>query len=265
MIANPFDDEIATLNTGTNPTTFNSPFTPTGKSADAFNDEEGWTLLADGTVLTLEIYNALDATETPALTYSSSAQAWNSAGTAPDPLALLTLGSFTYDEIGPSILPPAGTVFASGATGFNDIYDTSSGLWSSGPSFPSIAEPAGQCPAAGTTEQLRAADAPAALLPDGNVLIAPAPVDSTCRWVPPTEFFEFDGTSLTQVAEPIYAPNVPSFDGRLLVLPTGQVLYTNTYDYVEIYTPAGTPNPSWAPTITAAPPQVVPGARSHGN
>jgi hypothetical protein len=104
---------------------------------------------------------------------------------------------------------------------------------------------------------LVAADAPAALLPDGNVLIAPAPVDTACEWVPPTEFFEFDGTNLTQVAEPTDGPNVSSFVGRLLLLPTGQVLYTNTYNYVEIYTPAGTPNASWAPTVTKFPAKVT--------
>ena len=51
--------------------------------------------------------------------------------------------------------------------------------------------------------------------------------------------------------------------GRLLVLPTGQVLYTNGYNYVEIYTPAGTPNSSWAPTITNSPAQVDPGGTNY--
>src|SRR5208282_102702 len=111
-----------------------------GKSADPYNDEEGWTLLPDGTVLTLEIYNTADTVETPALTYSESAMAWNSAGAAPDPLVLLLLGTVYYDEIGPAILRPDGTVFAVGATGFNDVYNTSSGLWSSGPSFPTITD-----------------------------------------------------------------------------------------------------------------------------
>ena len=97
MIAHPFDNQVATLNTSTNPPTFNSPFTPPGKSADTgiagvvgMYDEEGWTLLPDGTVLTLEIWNSNDATETPALTYNSTTQAWSSAGTAPDPLVLIS-------------------------------------------------------------------------------------------------------------------------------------------------------------------------------
>ena len=36
MIADPFNNQVATLNAGTNPPTFNAPFTPTGKTADSF-------------------------------------------------------------------------------------------------------------------------------------------------------------------------------------------------------------------------------------
>ncbi len=267
MVADPFSNQVATLNASTSPPTFNAPFTPAGKTADPSNDEEGWILLPDGDVFTLEIYNSLDTTETPALMYSPATQAWISAGTAPDPLALLSYGGTTYDEIGPALLRPDGTVFASGATGFNDIYDTISSSWSSGPSFPTIVDnySSGSCVISNKTEQLVAADAPAALLPDGNVLIAPGPIDSqsACEWVPPSVFFEFDGTSLTQVAQPEFANEVPSYVGRLLVLPTGQVLYTNTANSIDIYTESGTPNPSWAPTISSSPATVTPGGTNY--
>jgi hypothetical protein len=39
----------------------------------------------------------------------------------------------------------------------------------------------------------------------------------------------------------------------MLVLPTGQVLFTDESNAVWIYTPNGTPNPAWQPTITAFP------------
>ena len=216
------------------------------------------SLLPDNTVLTLEVWNSNDSTKTPALTYNSSTKAWSSAGSAPDPLADLSLR-----EIGPALLRPDGTVFAAGAVKFNDIYDSGNGTWSRGPSFPTISDTFGSCN--NKTEQLVAADAPAALLPDGNVLISASAVDASCGgpfspWLAPSEFFEFDGTSLTQVAEPTYAPDVPAFAGRLLLLPTGQVMYTNEFDFVEIYTPAGSPDPSWAPTITGSPAAVTPGA-----
>jgi hypothetical protein len=265
MVAKAIGYQVATLNAATTPPTFNAPFTPSGKSADGtgYYDEEGWYLLPSGAVLTLEIWNVLDTTQTPALIYNSMTKVWSGAGTAPDPLVLISKGGFNYYEVGPSILRPDGSLFAAGATGFNDIYDINTGTWTSGPSFPTISEPTGNCPSAGTTEQLVMADAAAALLPDGNVLLAPGPVDSACQWAPPTEFFEFDGTSLTQVAEPTYAPTSSSYLGRLLVLPSGQVMYTNDFSYVQIYSPAGTPNASWAPTITGSPAMVLPGGANY--
>jgi hypothetical protein len=36
----------------------------------------------------------------------------------------------------------------------------------------------------------------------------------------------------------------------MLELPTGQILLTDGSSDVEVYTPAGAPNPSWAPAIT---------------
>ncbi len=258
MIAQAVGYQVATLNADANPPTFNSPFTPAGKSADGggYNDEEGWTLLPDGTVLTLEVWNSLDGSETPTLAYSPFSETWNSAGIAPDPLVLLG----GYFEVGPAVLRPDGTVFASGGTGFNDIYDSNDGTWTSGPSFPTITN-AG---CSTTTQQLKAADAPAALLPNGNVLVAAGP---TCggseSWGTPTDFFEFDGTNLTQVSEPTYGPYVPSYQGRLLPLPTGQVMYTNFYNYVQVYTPVGTPNASWAPTITTSPAEISPGGANY--
>jgi hypothetical protein len=264
MVAHPFNDtsaggnQVATLDASTNPPTFNAPFTPSGKNtADFQSDEEGWNLLPNGTVLTLEVWNSSDGTKTPALTYNSSTEAWTSAGNAPDPLVNTSLR-----EIGPAMLRPDGTLLAEGATGFNDIFNTVSGTWSSGPSFPSISDTVGSC--TDKTEQLVAADAPAALLPDGNVLIAASPIDAKCGgpfspWLTPTDFLEFDGTNLTQVAEPTFAPDIASFSTRLLLLPTGQVMFTNEFDFVELYTPAGTPDSSSIPTITGSPLAVNPG------
>jgi len=263
LIADPFSNAVDTLDVSTSPPTFNTPFTPSGKSADSgSNDEEGWILLPNGTVLTVENYNSEDATETPALAYNPATQEWDSAGTAPDPLV-----DTTIDEIGPAMLRPDGTVFYEGATGFNDIYDTLTGLWSSGPSFPTITDSFASC--SSKTEQLVAADAPSALLPDGNVLAAVSPVDASCLpnsnkpWITPTEFFEFDGTNLTQVnATPDAASDV-AFNGRLLVLPTGQIMWTDGTTDVEIYEPKGTYQPSWAPTITASPIQVLPSGSNY--
>ncbi len=268
MIANPFNNEVAILNTSTNPPIFNAPFTPTGKSADIYNDEEGWALLPDGTVLTLEVWNALDTSETPALTYSPLSMGWSATRTvAPDPLVLISKGATQYYEVGPMILRPDGTLFASGATGFNDIYNTKTRKWAKGPHFPTAALASGENGScfvpAGTIETWAMADAPAALLPDGNVLLAPAPVDTNCGWIPPTAFFELHGTKLSPVASSTFAADVPSYVGRLLPLPNGQVMYTNEYSYVEIYQPSGKTNSAWAPTITSTPTVVSQGGTNY--
>lgn len=268
MVAHPFTtgtaggNEVATLDVSTNPPSFKSPINPTGKSADVQNDEEGWELLPKGTVLTLEVWNSNSGSMTPALTYNSATTAWSSAGHAPQGLVQVDEGGSLFAEIGPALLRPDGTVFAAGATGFNDIYNTGGGTWSSGPTSPTIAD--AFC--SGAIEQLVAADAPAALLPDGNVLIAESPLDPLCSgnvWVPPTALLEFDGTNLTQVNAPPNASNDASYFTRLLTLPTGQVLFTDTSNDVEIYTPAGTPNAAWAPTISNSPASVSPGGANY--
>jgi hypothetical protein len=266
MIAHPENNQVATLNLDRSSPRFNVPFTPPGKSFDRGNGEEGWTLLPDGEVLTLAIVGSEGDAGTAALGFDPFQQSWSSAGNAPDPLVLFKKGGRIYHEIGPATLRPDGTVFAEGATGYNDIYDTRSATWSRGPVFPTISKVSFSgrgCSISGVTEQLAASDAPAALLPNGNVLVAASPVDSKCGWIPPTEFFEFDGTNLTKVAAPSYAPRVVSYAGRLLVLPTGQVLNTNYGGYGEIYTPTGYPNPNWLPTISDCPRKVTPGGTDY--
>ena len=52
-------------------------------------------------------------------------------------------------------------------------------------------------------------------------------------------FFEWDGTKLNQVSAPPNGPSDSSFFGHLLSLPTGQVLFTDFSNDVEVYTPTG--------------------------
>ena len=44
-----------------------------------------------------------------------------------------------------------------------------------------------------------------------------------------------------------------------IVLPTGQILFTDGSSDVELYTPVGSYNPDWAPRIQFAPNTVTPG------
>ena len=87
-------------------------------------------------------------------------------------------------------------------------------------------------------------DGPAALLPDGNVLMMAGPGIFGNGAV----FFEWDGTNLNQVPGTPNSPSDPSYVGNMLVLPTGQVMLTDFSSDVEIYTSTGSPNPNWAPS-----------------
>jgi len=103
---------------------------------------------------------------------------------------------------------------------------------------------------------LVAADAPGALLPDGHVLIMASP----CM-APPASFFEYDGSDLDPVPGPPNAVNDASYHGHMLILPrAGHILFTDGTTDVEIYTPAGGASDRWKPTISSFPGQVVRGA-----
>ena len=229
MVSNPFDTRIAILD----PVSLS--YTNLNPPKDDRNAEEGWTQLPDGSLLVVDVLARPRAQR-----YDPALNQWVAAGTVP--VDLVDPGS---QEIGPAVLRPDGTVFATGATGHNAIYDTASGKWSAGPDFPFVVGEG----------QYDIADGPASLLPSGNVLCAASPgIFRT-----PTHFWEFDGTNLIQVPDTPHSSAIRSYEGRMLLLPTGQVLFTDGSADVQVYTSAGTYDPSWAPTITSAPTDVQPG------
>jgi hypothetical protein len=201
------------------------------KGKKDFDAEEGWTLLPDGTVLTYDVKAAPNSER-----YSLALRRWSTLGNTPVDLAGPPAegpvpypgGTYTPPgEVGPAILRPNGTVFATGATnkgaraGHTAIYtpgpNGASGTWMKGPDFPAGDD---------------AGDSYAALLPSGNVL-----VEGTSGTL-----YEFNGSSLTAT----------KFNGNgnsLLVLPTGEVLIGGQ----QLYRAVGNPLPGWAPAITAYP------------
>lgn len=197
------------------------------------NSEETYTLLADGSVLCLDT-GARPATERflPTLT------TWISAGSTPVPLVDPSF------EVGAAVLMPDGRVLAVGGTGHTALYTppailTGTGSWAAGPDFPLW-----------NGTQLQAADAPAVLLTSGNVLCAVSPgVFAT-----PTRFYEFDGTSLNHIHRAGNANSTSCYQTNFLMLPTGQVLYTDFSSGVQVYdTESGGPQDAWRPTISACP------------
>jgi len=217
--------------------------------------EETWTLLANGSVLVAECANHPSAER-----YLPAKDSWiNDGPTASD---LVEVGSI---EIGPAILLNDGRVFAIGATGVTNLYTPNSdvnktGTWAKGPDIPNRP---GQT---GTAAQLIAKDAPACLLLNGRVLFAAGPASANCNnttdggYCSPTFFFEYDpsaaaGSQMTAAPAPSNAGKAP-FTGRMLLLPTGQVLFSNNSNDIEVYTPDGKSDPAWAPQITSCPSQL---------
>lgn len=210
-----------------------------------FNAEEGWTLLADGTILTADVKDAPNSE-----IYDPASGRWRSAGST-----VVDLHSSTPDrgcvkygpkpqdcysapgEIGPAILRPDGTVFCTGSfsgpegngAGHTAVYYSrgpKAGKWVAGPDFPNGDN---------------AGDSFAVLEPSGNVLVFS---DSGA-------LYEWNGKRFTQVRD---AWGV----GDPILLPTGQVMMS-AGSTVVLYDPPGSPNPNWAPAIKSYPKSVAPG------
>ena len=237
MMADPFNTQSALLNA----TTLTWTITGTASKADN-HDEEGWTLLPNGKVLTVDANNLLNLTNSEL--YDPSTGTWSSGGSTIVKLPDTNADGSGSREVGPAILRPNGTVWATGGTSNTAIYNTSTSAWSVGPTF------------SGT---LDVADGPAALLPSGNVLVDASPGVFGCC----ATFFEFNGSSLTLVSGPPRAGSESSYEGRMLLLPTGQVLFTDGSTDVEIYTPTGTYSSSWQPTINSFPSTIVAGSTNN--
>lgn len=235
------------------------------------NNEEGWTLLPDGNVLTVDTFvhaqtndgvpTLPNNTEIYQATYFETGNpadsgSWMSAGPTPEPLTDFP-GLYPSEtcnpikgernEVGPAVLRPGGTVFATGANGCKGknglfdaghtaIYDTDSGTWTLGDDIP---------------DHNDMSDAPAALLPDGNVLIQTSPGQD----IPPSKFYEFEFKTNKFSGEILPPPNfnaTSSESGRMLVVASGHVFYMHKSDPTDemgFYVPKGTYDPSWAPIV----------------
>jgi hypothetical protein len=216
-------------------------FSSTGTNKADWNDEEGWTLLPGGDVLTVDTYVNLSCTPTSTNSeiYTPSSGSWASAGSTINQLV-----DCNSREMGPAVLRPDGTVLATGATKYNSIYNSTNGTWSAGPNFPLV-----------NGQQVDIADGPASILPDGEVLVFASPGVYNTGGV----FLRFDGTNWNTEPNTPNGPGDSSYYGGMLDLPTGQILFTDFSNDVEIYTPGATYQSSYQPVITSAPSTVTHG------
>lgn len=216
------DEALLTLNSQT----LQATWTATGTGKADWNDEEGWTLLPSGEILTVDTYVNGGCCKMGYQLYNPSTGAWTTPSNTTG-VNLVDPGSL---ELGPAPLLPNGTVFYAGATTNNAIYNPTAGSWTTAPSF---------------GNSLDIADGPGAVLPDGNALFDTSPGIFNTGSV----FFEWDGTNLNKTSAPPNASIDSSYVGGFVVLPTGQILFTDFSSDVEIYTPSGSACSGCAPTI----------------
>jgi len=225
-------------------------WTITGNGKFDANAEEGWVLLPNGKVLAVDAYfGQYNATGTNSEIYDPATGNWSYAGSTIvqlwDSAAACGGSSKASYEVGPAALRPDGTVFATGsnqcASGHTAIYNSNTGTWTRGPDFPS---------------NLSAFDAPAATEINGNVIVEVAPGDFGNG----AEFFEWNGSTLAQLPEPMDLSQESSYPGKMMNLPNGQILWTHYAADVHVFTPSGSYQAGWQPTITSVATQLTPGS-----
>ena len=229
-IADPVSNQTAAFDPLTNQFIY-----PYGGNALQYNDEAGLTLLPNG-----NLYRADCWSESSAEVFNTTTLQWKKLPAMP-----YNVLDVPDAEMGPAIVQYNGIVMQFGGNGSNIQYDPAHNTWITTPSFPKV-----------TAGQVDVADGGAVLLPNGNIL-----VDAGVGYYGSAAmFYIWNGSTLTQVTGSPDAGQVPGGYGNFLLLPSGQVLYTDLSSNVYVYNPGGSPNPSWAPTITSAPQQVHIGA-----
>ena len=248
---------IADVNSGNiyklDPTALTLTFVNAAGKVDR-NDEEGWTNLPDGTFLTVDANNVANLSSgggTAYEFYNPTSLTWTQPGYTPVNLADLTAANTGSHEVGPAILRPDGTViyFGGNPSGQNATYSTLTNSWSTANTFPLGTD------GSNTGKQMTVADGTAALLPDGNVLVEAAPGVTGKVFGVDSQFYEFDlfGNFNVVTASGPSVGGEASFHGRMLVLPSGEILYTHGSNDVYLYTNSGSPQDAWRPVITSAP------------
>jgi hypothetical protein len=241
------DEAILTLTGGV------ASWAATGAGKADINDEEGWNLLPGGDILTVDAYvGSYDATGMNSEIYDTKTGTWSTAGSTVvqlwDSAAACGGEDDASYEVGPAVLRPDGTVFATGANscgaGHNAIYNTKTKTWTAGPNF---------------TGTLDIADGPASLLPDGNVIVQASPG----IYKTGSKFFEWDGTKLNATSAPANAATDSSYVGDMVILPTGQVLWSDFSSTVEVYTAAGTACAECVPTIVSVAATLTHGSKDN--
>jgi len=161
--------------------------------------------------------------------------------------------------VGPCALRPDNKLvcFSGNSLGQNAIYTPSGNTWSHAAAMDFPAAPGGG--------HFAMADGAAASLPNGNILVMASPVTNAITFNPPSHFYEMSlsTNTLSAVTDSPNAALFKAYQGRMLVLPTGEVLLTafnQTFvQDVMLYSNGGAPAASSRPVITSAPSTIAAG------
>ncbi len=320
LAGNIFTNEVYTYSVANNSWSFTA-----NKYYNDRSDEEGWAKLADNKVLTYDLFQTVSAANGNgyAELYDPSTQTWTGISpvdnTAHGTLPVLSSIALGY-ELGPTLRLQDGRIFQIGANQHTALYTESTNTWAAGPDIiGSLTNSQGT-----TSGTFGADDAPAAILPNGHVVLAadagPAVVTTTGNvtsgsrvitnipstaglqvgwsitgtigsttvisgsissvdsatqvtasrsatatatgisitfggeFSRPTQLFDFDPNANT--LSPV-SPAIPdsslnsraSYVTRMLVLPTGQLLFSDSSNQLYVYTPDGTPAPALRPVV----------------
>ncbi len=208
-------------------------------------DEEGLTSLPGGNIFLVDVWD-YTSTSDEYWVYNTSGGNWTQPGSTPD-----RLSDSSHFELGAGPLTPQGSkqgtiIQLTGNTATqsapSDVYNVATGKWTTGPLLK-----------VGSTTYIMA-DAPAAVLPDGNVLVEAGPGYGSS----PAHFWEFKtsktgAVTATQVNDTKTSGSSSDFTGNLLPLPTGEVLWDNSQSSTEVavYTPKGKPKAAWLPVVSS--------------
>lgn len=214
------------------------------------NDEEGWVGLPNGSFLTVDANNTANVSSgggTAWEIYDPTTKNWTSPGYTPVNLVDINSAGKGSSEVGPAVLRPDGTLihFGGNPSGQTATYSLTTQGWTQAATFPLNS----------SNKQLTVADGPAAALPGGNVLVEASPGVVGGVFGTGGQFFEF---TLGGVLNDVTAggPSVSSeaaYKGRMVLLPTGDVLYTHGSGDVYLYNNGATPQDPWRPFLISSP------------
>lgn len=203
------------------------------------SDEETWAKIDGGKVLTYDLFRSVATGGGYAELFNPVTNTWSpispSDGTASGFIPQLSSTALGF-ELGPILRLQDGRMFVIGATQHTALYDPSTNTWSAGPDIIGTRN--------GSPAFFGADDAPGAVLPNGHVIFA-ADSGPSGLFDPPTQLFDFNPA--TNTIGPMDAPfpaqadldSIPVFITRMLMLPTGQLLFSDSDQRLFVYTPAG--------------------------